>query len=73
MDCAECNAFLLNYRLATERYAGLSKQLLNMTSNKNFRSREFQHLKEQTESARIECVRAKEALRIHREGHAPQS
>ena len=71
MNCAECQAFRVNYRLAAELYAEATKKLFNMVGVKEFYSPEFQRQKMETLTARHECMGTKEALRIHRESHAP--
>jgi hypothetical protein len=65
MACAECQAFLSNYTSASERYAALVLMLETMAEAENFADPAFLKLKNEVEAARIDCVQAKEALRVH--------
>jgi glycerol dehydrogenase-like iron-containing ADH family enzyme len=67
MRCMECDAFLYEYRAATERYAVLSEMLEKTGIPKAFPDLEFQKLKDQVAEARLHCHRVRKALTIHRE------
>jgi len=73
MYCAECRAFLSNYHLATLSYGQSTEKLSTLAVGKNFNSPDFQRLKKEVQEARDECLRAKEALRVHKESHAAGS
>jgi hypothetical protein len=69
MACSECNAFLANYQLAAELYKEVTTNLMNLAAAKDFVSPEFLRLKQQAQAVRHECIRAKQALQIHKKGH----
>jgi hypothetical protein len=71
--CAECNALLSRYRLVARSYAKLAEKLEDMAVLADFRSPAFQRLKEETIAARHKCIRAKEALRVHKDDHVKNS
>ena len=67
MRCIECDAFLSEYRLATERYAVLSGMLERAGIPEAFQDLEFQKLKREVAEARLNCHRARKALSTHQE------
>lgn len=67
MNCAECDAFVANYHLPLDRYAEATENLFRVAGAKEFGSPEFQIPKREALAARSECLRAKEALRVHKE------
>jgi hypothetical protein len=73
MRCAECEAFLANYRLATNLYAKFTQKLSHMASAENLIGPKLQRLKEEVQTARSECIRARAALRLHKDSHQPPS
>jgi hypothetical protein len=69
MTCPECPAFRSNHKVATERYAALTKTLHRMASAGLFEDPAYQKLKVEVRAGRVDCQQAREALRVHREGH----
>ena len=69
MPCAECDAFIAAHKMATEHYSDVTARLPNMASDGEFTSTKYQRLKAEVEEARSSCEMAREALRVHREGH----
>jgi hypothetical protein len=70
--CQECTAFIANYKMATECYAKLGKDLMKLTTLKDFSGPEFQRVKQETQKARDECILAREALHVHQQSHHPK-
>jgi hypothetical protein len=69
MPCAECEAFMSAYTMASEHYAATVAALHKLATNGHFKDARYQNLKAQVEQARDACEMAKAALRVHREGH----
>ena len=70
MACAACQAFLFNYKSASERYAALVLKLETMAKADRFKDPIFMKLKNVAEGARIDCMQGKEALRVHKTDHS---
>ena len=68
MACADCDAFRAAHNMAIMRYSDVMASLHKMASNGEFREK-YQKLKIEVEDARAACEMAREALRVHREGH----
>ena len=66
MPCAECEAFEAAYRIARDHYAGIASSFHKMPVAP---TSEYRKLKLQVEVARDARLMAKEALRVHKEGH----
>jgi hypothetical protein len=69
MHCTECDAFIAAYKMATEDYSALGESLDEMVSSGHFKTREYQKIITEAEEARLVCEMAREALRVHQEGH----
>jgi hypothetical protein len=70
--CQECTAFFANYRMATELFSKLSRELMSLTNLKDIAGPEFRRVKRETQNAREESVLAREALRVHQQDHNPK-
>jgi hypothetical protein len=57
------------YQRATEDYSALGESLDEMVSAGHFNASQYQKLSAEAEKARMACVMAREALRVHQEGH----
>jgi hypothetical protein len=66
MYCAECDALMAAYSRAAGDYVAVAEKLLNAV---RVADEEYSKLKSDAEQARCVCERAKEALRVHQEGH----
>jgi len=62
MPCAECNAFVAAYHMATEHYAMVSQELHASASNGHFKSKKYSKLKGDVEKERVARQMAKTAL-----------
>jgi hypothetical protein len=69
MTCPECPPFRSNHKAAAQRYGALAEALRNMASNDLFEDPTYQKLKAQVKTARLDCQAAREAMRVHKEGH----
>ena len=67
MRCIECDAWLSEYRVATERYAVLSGMLERIGLPEAFQDLEFQKLRGEVAEARLNCHRTRKALTTHQE------
>lgn len=67
MYCAECDALKAVYTKVAGDYVAAANSLLNAV---RVADEEYsKKLKSDAEQARLACERAKEALRVHQEGH----
>ena len=69
MLCAECEAFLSAYKMASEHYAEAVASLHKMASGIHFKTQDYQRLKSEVEQARNICEMARAALQVHKSGH----
>jgi hypothetical protein len=67
MNCAECEAFLIEYKATAERYALLTGHLSRTAHSAAFQGLAFRRLKDAVALARIECHRLREAMTLHKE------
>jgi hypothetical protein len=67
LHCVECDTWLSEYRLASERYTVLSGMIGTTDIPEAFRDPEFQKLNNEVAEAWLNCYRAREALSTHRE------
>ena len=65
MRCAECEAFLSEYKYAIEQYEALRKKFSELPETEALDPK----LTIQITEARLDCERYKAALGAHREGH----
>jgi len=66
MSCAECEAFEKAYHMARENRASVAASLQKA---KGVEPGEYRKLTIQAKVAKGVCLMAKEALRVHKEGH----
>lgn len=69
MACDQCGAFESAFKAAEARYASATFQLEEKIATTLLRDEAFLKLEREAKSARIDYKMAREALRVHREGH----
>ena len=69
MKCAQCAAFESAFEAAGIRYAAANHNLEEKINATLVQGEEFLKLEREAKSARSDYRMAREALRVHREGH----
>jgi hypothetical protein len=69
MKCAQCGAFESAFKAAGIRYAAATYKLDEKTNATLLRNASYLKMEREAASARLDYKMAKEALRVHREGH----
>jgi hypothetical protein len=65
----ECGAFIMAYDIASEHFTAIVASLQKLATGIQFKTTEYQALSAETEQARADCEIARDALRVHNEGH----
>jgi len=69
MTCQACHAFLSNYTSASERSGALVLRFEAMVKAGHFKQPALLKLKNEVETARIDSLQAKDALRVHKSAY----